>query len=156
MDKTEIKLGKGILDVEFGMLRAEVEKILGPADDIGEYSLSPQEASVTLFYTKIGLSFTFESVDQYKLSYISVLDDKYKIFEFIQIGLSKQLLLDEIEHYQLGDAEFENVSSEEFPTHELMFFPNENLHLWFDDNSISEIQFGPFWEDMKTIVWVEN
>ncbi len=58
-------------------------------------------------------------------------------------------------YFQLGEPEFKNADSEVFPTHELIFFANENLHLWLDNNKISEIQFGPFWEDMKTIVWVE-
>ncbi|MBI9059919.1 hypothetical protein L3049_03040 [Labilibaculum sp. DW002] len=156
MNSNDIILGKGILGIQFGMIQAEVEKILGQADDVGEYSLSPEEASVTLFYHDKGLSFTFESIDQDKLSYISVLKEQYKLFQFIQVGLSKKMLMDELEHFQLGEPEFENADSEEFPTHELIFFPNENLHLWFDNNKISEIQFGPFWEDFKTIVWEEE
>ncbi len=155
MNLNDIILGKGILNIQFGMIQAEVEKILGKADDVSEYSLSPGEASVTLFYDDKGLSFTFESIDQYKLSYISVLNEQYKLFQFIQVGLSKKLLMDELEHFQLGKAEFKGAGTEEFPTHELIFFSNENLHLWLDNNKISEIQFGPFWEDFKTIVWEE-
>ncbi|PCH70351.1 MAG: hypothetical protein COC06_05000 [Bacteroidales bacterium] len=153
MNKNDIILGKGILGIQFGMIQTQVEKILGNADDIGEYSLSPDEASVTLFYNTKGLSFTFESIDQYKLSYISVLDERYSIFQFIKISLNRRLLMNELEHFQLGEPEFKNAESEEFPTHELIFFPNENLHLWLDNNQISEIQFGPFFEDFKTIVW---
>ncbi|PCH70186.1 MAG: hypothetical protein COC06_05745 [Bacteroidales bacterium] len=153
MNKNDIILGKGILGIQFGMIQTQVEKILGNADDIGEYSLSPDEASITLFYNTKGLSFTFESIDQYKLSYISVLDERYSIFQFIKISLNRRLLMNELEHFQLGEPEFENAESEEFPTHELIFFPNENLHLWLDNNQISEIQFGPFFEDFKTIVW---
>jgi len=153
MNQNEIIPGKGILDIQFGMVQAEVEKRLGNADEIGEYSLSPDEISITLFYHNKGLSFTFESTDQYKLSYISVVNEQYHIFQFIRVGLNKQMLMDELEHFQLGEPEFENADSEEFPTHELIYFPNENLHLWFDNHKISEIQFGPYWEDMKTIVW---
>ena len=153
MDQQEILLGKGIAGIQFGMLQTEVEKILGKADEIGEYSLSPKENSITMFYHSRGLSFTFESVDQYKLSYISVHKEKYHIFSFIRIGLSKRNLLEEMEHFLLGKPEFENADSKEFPTHELIYFPSKNLHLWLDDGVISEIQFGPFWEDMKTIVW---
>jgi hypothetical protein len=153
MDQNEIVLGKGISGVNFGMIQAEVEKILGKADEVGEYSLSPNENSITLFYNNKGLSFTFESVDQFKLSYISVHKENFHIFSFIKIGLSKRNLLDELEHFQLGKPEFEKADSKEFPTHELIYFPGENLHLWLDEGRISEIQFGPFWEDMKTIVW---
>ncbi|MCT4601437.1 MAG: hypothetical protein N4A59_00865 [Marinifilum sp.] len=153
MNQNEIILGKGMSGINFGMVQAEVEKILGKADEIGEYSLSPNENSITLFYNTKGLSFTFESADQFKLSYISVYNTAYHIFSFIRIGLSKQMLLDELEHFQLGKPEFEKTDSEEFPTHELIYFPSENLHLWLDEGKISEIQFGPFWEDMKTIVW---
>ncbi|PKQ69426.1 hypothetical protein [Labilibaculum manganireducens] len=153
MNKNDIILGKGILGIKFGMQPAEVEKILGNADDVGEYSLSPDEVSVTLLYIDKGLSFTFESIDQNRLSYISVLNEQYSIFQFIKVGLSKKMLLAELELFQLGKPEFEDVGSEEFPTHELIFFPNENLHLWLDNNQISEIQFGPFFDDFKTIVW---
>jgi hypothetical protein len=153
MNKNDIILGKGILGIKFGMLQAEVEKILGKSDDVGEYSLSQDEASITLFYNELGLSFTFESIDQFRLSYISVLDTRYSIFQFIKVGLSRKMLLAELADFQLGEPEFEDVGSDEFPTHELIFFPNENLHLWLDDNQISEIQFGPFFEDFKTIVW---
>ncbi len=153
MSKNDIILGKGILGIKFGMLRNEVEKILGKADDVKQYSLSPDEASLTLFYYERGLSFTFESIDQNRLSYISVLDERYSIFQFIKVGLSRKMLLDEFADFQLGEPEFKDVGSEEFPTHELIFFPNENLHLWLDNNQISEIQFGPFFEDFKTIVW---
>jgi hypothetical protein len=153
MTDKDIILGQGILDIQFGMLPAEVEKKLGKADHVNEYSLSAEEASTTLFYDQKGVSFTFESIDQYKLSYISVYHPDYKIFQFIQLGLSKKMLLDELKHFHLGEAEFKNAFSEEFPTHELLFFPNENLHLWFDNQQITEIQFGPFFEDFKTIVW---
>lgn len=155
MNTNEIILGKGIAGIKFGMNKAEVEKTLGKADEIGEYSLSPKENSITLFYTDRGLSFTFESVDQDKLSYISIYNEQYHLFNFIKVGLDKKMLLDELEHFQLGKPEFESAESEEFPTHELIFFPSENLHLWLDEYKISEIQFGPFWEDMKTIVWEE-
>ncbi|WP_321516392.1 hypothetical protein [Marinifilum fragile] len=153
MDQNEIILGKGISGVNFGMIQAEIEQILGKADEVGEYSLSPSENSITLFYNSKGLSFTFESVDQFRLSYISIYHTQYHIFNFIKIGLSKRNLLDELDLFQLSKPEFEKADSEEFPTHELIYFPNENLHLWLDDGKISEIQFGPFWEDMKTIVW---
>ncbi|WP_372753308.1 hypothetical protein [Labilibaculum sp.] len=153
MTDKDIILGKGILGIHFGMLPSEVEEKLGKADHVKEYSLSTEEASTTLFYDQKGVSFTFESIDQYKLSYISVYNDCYKIFKFIQVGLAKKMLLDELEHFQLGEPEFKNAFSEEFPTHELLFFPNENLHLWLDNQQISEIQFGPFFEDFKTIVW---
>lgn len=155
MEKNELILGKGTLGVNFGMIQAQVEKLLGKADEIGEYSLSPNENSITLFYHSKGLSFTFESVDQYKLSYISIHKKIYHIFSFIKIGLSKRMLLEEVEHFNLGKPEFEKADSKEFPTHELIYFPSVNLHLWLDDGVISEIQFGPFWEDMKTIVWEE-
>lgn len=153
MTNRDIILGKGILGIQFGMLPTEVEEKLGKADHVKEYSLSSEEASTTLFYEQKGVSFTFESIDQYKLSYISVYRKDYKIFQFIQLGLSKKMLLDELEHFHLGEPEFKNAHSEEFPTHELLFFPNENLHLWFDNQRITEIQFGPFFEDFKTIVW---
>lgn len=153
MDQNEIILGKGILNVRFGMVQADVEKALGKADEIGEYSLAPDETSITLYYNKRGLSFTFESIDRYKLSYISILDERYHIFQFIRIGLSKKMLLDELNDFNLSKPEFETPNSEDFPTHELIYFPNENLHLWFDNQRISEIQFGPFWEEIRTIVW---
>lgn len=153
MNKNDIILGKGILGIQFGMLRNEVEEVLGKADDIKQYSLSTDEASLTLFYNERGLSFTFESIDQHRLSYISVLNERHSIFQFIKVGLNRKMLMDEFSDFQLGEPEFKNVDSEEFPTHELIFFPNENLHLWLDNNQISEIQFGPFFEDFKTIVW---
>ena len=153
MNQNEIILGNGILGIHFGMIQAEVEKKLGKADEVGEYSLSPDENSITLFYHHRGLSFTFESVDQYKLSYISVHQEQYHLFQFIRVGLTKKMLMDELDHYQLSKPEFEKADSDEFPTHELIYFPSENLHLWLDNNRISEIQFGPFWDDIKTIVW---
>ncbi|BAX82668.1 hypothetical protein [Labilibaculum antarcticum] len=153
MNKNDIILGEGILGIKFGMLRDEVEEVLGKAADVKQYSLSPEEASLTLFYYERGLSFTFESIDQYRLSYISVLDERYSIFQFIKVGLSRKMLMAELADFQFGEPEFKDVGSEEFPTHELIFFPNENLHLWLDNNQISEIQFGPFFEDFKTIVW---
>ncbi|RUT79082.1 hypothetical protein [Ancylomarina longa] len=155
MDQNKIILGKGLLGIHFGMTQSNVEKKLGKADDIGEYALSENERSITLFYHQRGISFTFESVDQYKLSYISVYSNNFQIFQFIRIGLQKSMLLEELELYQLSKPEFENAYSEAFPTHELIYFPGENLHLWLDNYKISEIQFGPFWEDMKTIVWEE-
>lgn len=155
MEQSEIILGNGLLDIGFGMTQKQVEKILGKADEVGEYELSPNDSSLTLFYHEKGLSFTFESMDQYKLSYISIYNSNYHIFRFIRIGLSKRMLLEEVDFFQLGKPEFEFVGSKEFPTHELIYFSEKNLHLWLDDGMISEIQFGPFWEDQKTIVWEE-
>ena len=155
LEQQQILLGKGIFNVRFGMNQNQIESLLGKADEEKEYSLSPKENSMNLFYRKLGLSFTFESTDAYRLSYISIHNDKYHLFQFIRVGLKKSMLLEELEHYSLSQPEIQYPANEDFPSHELFYFPDENLHLWMDDHVISEIQFGPFWDDQKSIVWEE-
>lgn len=155
LEQQKILLGKGIFDIRFGMNQKQIELLIGEANEEKEYSLAPHENSINLFYSNLGLSFTFESSDAYRLSYISIHDDRYHLFQFIRVGLHKSMLLDELEHYGLSQPEIQHPANDDFPSHELFYFPEENLHLWMDDHIISEIQFGPFWKDHKSIIWEE-
>lgn len=137
------------------MSMKELQKELGKPDDIEEYTYSKDEISKTFYYDELGLDFTFESQDNDRLSYISVSSEEFHIANKIRVGTSRESVVQFISELKLSDPEIEDASSVDLPTHELFLFEDENLHLWFDNNEITEIQFGPFWEDSKTVIWEE-
>ena len=47
------------------------------------------------------------------------------------------------------------MSTVESPTHELISSDQLGINFWFDEDTLSEVQWGPLFVDDETIKWPE-
>lgn len=153
IENYKIVPGKGIGNILLGMKRAEVEQILGSPDDKEIIEYEDGENSCTYYYFELEIDLTFESDDDDRLSFISVESEKFSIEGKIQVGLTKQEVIDLCKQLKYSEPEIEDLSTEEMPDQELLSLEAENINFWFTDDRLDEIQFGPFWKDDETPVW---
>lgn len=147
--------GQGLGVLKFGFDRKAVELILGKPDEIEDYSYQSDEEDLTenWHYDELDVSLGFDEEDDWKLTTISITSSNY-IFKGIPLlGLSKEALKNELKAKGIIDLEYENLSSEELPTHELLSSDSLCINFWFDEDQVSEVQWGPLFIDDETIDW---
>jgi hypothetical protein len=159
MNTKNIELGKGIDLLKFGMTRNQVKKLIGEPDEIEQFSFTEEEdqgQSEAWHYDELELSATFDEEDDWKLCSLSVSDPEF-LFEGVNlIGLSQEEVVQQIELMDLGEIELEEVSDEEASDQQVGSLPEVSLNLWFEDGKLSEIQWGPYWdEDDESYIWPE-
>lgn len=155
MNIEEINLGEGLGDIKFGMTREQVESILGKPDEVDVYS-DPEvddEDSESWHYDDLELSLSFDEESEWKLITIAVSSDKYRLNGKHVIGLHKEELLPVLESLFLGESETEDWSSEEVPNHVMVAYGDKQVNFWYEDDVLSEIQWGPLFIDDDTIRW---
>ncbi len=149
-----VKLGRGIGDIKFGMSSSNVVNILGQPDDTEQEKHDDGNSTQSLIYEELGLAFDFSSIDDFKLSSISLSADDISIGRLIRVGLSKQKVFEFADKLEWGDGELEDISPDnEAAVIEVIWFDQINVSIWFEDNEVYEIEFGPFWKDEESFVW---
>jgi hypothetical protein len=152
----EIVLGRGIGEILFGIPKQEVAEILGAPDEI-ENPEDPEKADwETYVYNSIKCSFSFNPDLDEKLVEIVVENGYFHIGRKIRVGVSRKDLLDFGVELNLGKYVIQDMSSMEFPFHELISYKQAGLHLWLDDEVISAIQISPLLNEEGLIIWPEE
>lgn len=151
----EIIEGEGLGDLKFGMFKDDVILILGQPNEIEEYSYTSSDHDLTesWHYDELDLSLGFDEEDDWRLVTIAIGSSNCKFRDFYPIGLSKDELTKKLHELYINDLEFEDWSSEESPSHELLTSDLLGINFWFDDNRLSEVQWGPHFIDDENIKW---
>ena len=149
----EIIPGRGVGNILLGMNKKDVEKILGKPDDQEEINYEDGETSCTYYYYDLKMDLTFESDDDDRLSFISVEGEQFNLKNVIKIGATKEDVINQCKELSFSLPEEEDLSSDDVPNQILVALDNENINFWFTDNTLDEIQIGPFWEDDETPIW---
>ena len=152
-----IEEGQGIGALKFGLKRNTVELILGMPDEKEKYSYSKDEEDLTesWHYDNLDLSLGFDEEDDWRLVTIAITSTEYNFKGFSPIGLTKDELKNKLDAIGINDLEFEDWSSIESPSHELLSLDSLGINFWFDENRLSEVQWGPLFIDDETINWPE-
>ncbi len=153
-----IEEGQGLGELKFGLERKQVELILGAPDEKETFSYSEEEEddmTENWHYDDLELSLSFDEGDDWRLGTISITSSQYLLKGFAPIGLSKEDLETKLEALGIEDLEYEDWSPEESPAHELMASDSLGINFWFDEDKLSEVQWGPLWIDEETILWPE-
>jgi len=153
INNKEILLGRGVDKLLFGQTRSEVKKILGEPEDIESYSISEEVTSDTFFYDTAGISLTFESDEDYRLTEISIEDDEFHYKNKLKTGLSKDETLNILTEMGLSTPVEDEELAKEFANQELLSLEEENLNLWFEEKVLRAIHFGPFWTEGNELNW---
>lgn len=152
----EIKAGIGFDSIKFGMSRDEVKKILGKPDEIETLTDNQEEGETEAWhYDEHELSISFEEIDDFRLFSIAVSSETSEFKNKKLIGLTKKELLKELEALAIDDLKIEDWSTDGDLGQELIFSEKLSVNLWMEEGVLSEIQWGPFFEDEETIIWPE-
>lgn len=152
-----VVLGKGAMDVIFGMTREEVKAILGEPDEIETYPDDEDGQSEAWHFDEHEMSATFDEVDDWRLTSLAVSSTDY-LFEGVNlIGLSTEEVIQQLEIMDLGDVSLEEISDDNIVEQQVATIVEVSLNLWFEDGMLTEIQWGPFWdEDDEEYIWPEK
>ncbi|XZF15166.1 hypothetical protein ACTHGU_03445 [Chitinophagaceae bacterium MMS25-I14] len=147
----EIRLGEGLGKVRFGMTRDEVKAILGNPAEKETYSLSDDgDDTEAWHYDDQDLSLSFDEENDWKLTSIAVSSDDYKLEGVGLIGLATEAVLEALEKH--GEIEEDEEIAEESPEHRLMHIDDVTISLMFENEILSELQWGPFYKN-EEVVW---
>ena len=154
MNTSEIKIGTGLGDIKFGMTREELKKIAGEPTEIDTFNASGDEEGYlteSWHYDEQEFSVSFDEEDNWRLTTISSSSENAILGDKL-IGKSVDEVLSILEKMNLGDNELEDLSDETI-NQKLICFIASSLNLWFEDDLLSEIQWGVLWSDEDTPKW---
>ena len=153
----EINPGIGVGELKLGISKENVRDILGEPDNCEKYSYSNTDKDLTenWDYKDLGLNISFDQEDNWKLCLITIESETYLLGNDIFIGQEKNKVLSDLENLKITDIEYEDMSTVEYPTHELFSSDTLGINFWFDYNKLTEIQISPLFVDDETIKWPE-
>lgn len=155
MAATEIKLGYGLDNIKFGLTRDELKALKGEPTEKDLYNASGEEdgyMTETWHYDDEEFSVSFDEEDNWRLTTISISSDEAQLFGKKIVGLDTETVINHLEQQDLGENELEDLSDESIKQ-QLVCYIASSLNLWFENNKLSEIQWGVFWADEDTPEW---
>ena len=138
-DVTTIKPGIGLGDLRFGSTRDEVEVYLGKPDRL-ESELEPG-ACPMWYYDSIGVSISFDD-DDLRLNIIETSSPSATLNGHTLIGKTKDEVMSFIESNISGSHEEERYDLDGDSRGCELYFSSQSLHLWLEDDILTEIQWG--------------
>lgn len=152
---SEIIAGTGLGIIKFGMTRDHIQMILGiPTEkDVYSYSGDEEDNTENWHYDDKEISLGFDEEDDWKLVTLSITSKDYNYSNFTPIGLNKLELTNKLKNLNVDDLEYEDMSTVESPSHELVSSDQLGINFWFDEDTLSEVQWGPLFADSETIKW---
>lgn len=141
----QINIGQGLGDLQFGMSRAHVSKLLGDPTEIDNnpYNEADGDRTENWHYDHLKLSLSFQEPIEWELDTISVTDEFYQIRGKSLMGKSLQEVKSILEDMDITDLETENHSDDDLPDHKLLTSDSYLINFWFDKDKLVEIQWGP-------------
>lgn len=155
MNTKEIKIGTGLGDIKFGITREELKTIAGDPTEVDTFNASGEEdgyLTESWHYDEHEFSVSFDEEDNWRLTTISTSSPEcdYKGLKLIGKGLDHVLAL--LENENLGENELEDLSDENINQKLVCLLPS-SLNLWFENDDLTEIQWGVLWSDEDTPKW---
>ncbi len=140
-----IRPGVGVGDVQFGMTRQQVVEILGEPNEIEGFAYPENEnedMEEIWHYDELELSASFEAEEDWCLVSLSVTGEDYRLHETPFIGLTKDALYAVLYDLDFGMLEYEDHSSLENPSHELIASSLFGMNFWLENGKVSELQWN--------------
>jgi hypothetical protein len=157
---TNILIGSGLGEIRFGWSKDQLEKYLGTPDEKDDFTYPVSEdtevGSESWHYDEYEFSASFNEEDEWKLGALAVSSDEFLLNGKKLIGLSREAFLNEIKDLNLGEYDEEDWSSDENPDQKLMAFADTSINFWFEDGFVTEIQWGPMFNEEDEPIWPEK
>lgn len=153
----EILPGIGLGELKFGLNRDQVKGMLGEPDEIEMYRYgdSEKDGTESWHYDELDLSIAFDEEEDWRLVTIAVSSEFFEYAGNKVINLTKKEVLSMLESLEIEDLEEEDMSETEEVKYELITSEELSINFWFEDDVLSEIQWGPQFLDDDTINWPE-
>lgn len=153
-NKHIISLGQGLGDLKFGSSREQTIAILGQPSEKDMFSLSDEEGddSEAWHYDTLDISLSFDEENDWKLTSIAISSPDYTLNGMSLIGKTKEEVLAELEKNDWGEIEEDEEIAEDNPDACLLYLDEVTLSLWFDEDILTELQWGPFHKSHE-IIW---
>jgi hypothetical protein len=148
-----IEPGVGLGTLRFGLKRNEITAILGEPDDVDVFTDEEDYTTESWHYDEIELSLSFDEAEDWRMTAIAVSDPKFMLAGQQIIGMQRDELIEKLTAMNLGELSFEDWSSAELPDHKLISIDALSLNLWMEFDELTEIQWGPLFNDEDEIIW---
>jgi len=145
-----IEIGVGIDQIKFGMLKTDVEKVLGKPDEIDKELYGENEEAMleSWHYDELDLSLGFDEDEDWKLITVAVSDSKYTLKDKALVGLKISEIIDVLN--AMGHDEIELEEDEEIS---VLYLDDQSMKIWLENQIVTEVQWGPLFQDEDTIAW---
>lgn len=149
-----INLGQGLGSLKFGSSREQTIEQLGKPSEKDMFSLSDGEEddSEAWHYDTLDVSLSFDQENDWKLTSIAISSPDYTLNGISLIGKTKDEVLKALENSDLGEVEEDEEIAADNPDSCLLYLDEVTLSLWFDEDVLTELQWGPFHNNHE-IVW---
>ena len=153
----DIIIGKGLGDIQFGCTKEKLNYLIGEPDESDSYNASGEDddyLTEAWHYDEHEFSVSFDEEDNWRLTTISISSPDCLFNGNQLIGKSIDDVLQLLENEDLGENELDDLSDGETNQKLISFLP-ASLNLWFENDQLSEIQWGVLWSDEDTPRWPE-
>lgn len=149
-----ISLGQGLGSLKFGSSREETQAILGKPSEKDMFSLSDDEGddSEAWHYDTLDISLSFDEENDWKLTSIAISSPEYTLNGMSLIGKTKDEVLNALEDQDWGEIEEDEEIAADNPDSCLLYLDEVTLSLWFDQDILTELQWGPYHRNHE-IIW---
>jgi len=152
MINKDIRLGKGLGKIKFGLTMDEVEELIGEPEEVEESDEEDEFEHQAWNYWEEGYSLYFDKEDDYRLSCIETANREVQIFGERVFEMSREQILQ-----LFADHDIATYEEEEAETGETRIsFEKEMIDLYFDEDQLIAINFGVFINDDLEVVWPEK
>ncbi len=152
MINKDIRLGKGLGKIKFGLTMEEVEKLIGEPEEIEESDEDDEFEHEAWNYWEDGYSLYFDKEDDYKLSCIETANREVQLWGERIFEMSKDQVV-----RLFADNDITNPEEEETETGEIrLSYEKEMIDLYFDEDQLIAVNFGVFINDNLEVLWPEK
>jgi hypothetical protein len=149
MDKQleNIEIGIGIGSIRFGMKRDEVKAILGEPDEIEVFEEEDPELDNTIVWHFDDVEMSLSFGDDDMLLAIAISNEDVMLAGKKLMGLTINEITEFVKEFDLGEMEIEEQAEEDGVKSTLVSLWESAMNLWFEDGELTEIQWGPLWDE---------
>jgi len=149
----DIQIGVGIGPIRFGQEEVSVTNHLGLPEsrEYIEFEDALGDGTKVLGYYGDGLVFNFDSDDDFRLSTIAIREPGHTLYGEDLFGQGKLRVLTHLSQHIDETPEEETHSDEDTPDYLLVEYVDQSLFLWFDADTLVEIEIGYRFENDEPV-----
>lgn len=150
----EIIIGQGLADIKFGLTREEVLSIAGEPSEKDMETLAEEGIQSEIWhYDKLDLSVGFDGEEDWRLVSLAVTGSDYVFNSKSLMGMKRDDVEDFLETSDLSDLELDDLADDGETDQCLLVSEEKEINFWFEEDVLTEIQWGPLFEGDDVIVW---
>ena len=147
--------GEGLGNIKFGHTRNDVQSIIGDPDEIEIFEEEGMEGEAW-HYDELELSLSFDKLEDWRLVTFAVSSEYYQLGGKTLVGKQRLEVINSLSELGYGPLESDANVGQNGTESKLLMANSIETNFWFENDFLSEIQWGPFFKDDETIDWPVN